>query len=147
MDGKKLDKILEFIIQFKSNNIFTDMIKRDLFPEMNNSQIKQLILEIKKLKPEIADIYEGNANITIASNELTKPFLNDGGFTKIEVILLAEQSKKIEKSEIEFEKSKVDLELAKRMLKEYPKTKWFARIGLFIAVVLAFKELYMFFTQ
>lgn len=48
-----------------------------------------------------------------------------------------------EKERIEFEKSKIDLELAQKMLKEFPKTKWFARIGFFIAIVLALKELYI----
>jgi hypothetical protein len=41
------------------------------------------------------------------------------------------------------EKSEVDFELTKRTLKEFPKTKWFARLGFIIAVVLALKELYM----
>ncbi len=45
------------------------------------------------------------------------------------------------KSDIEFKKSVIDLELAEKMLKEYPKTKWFARIGFIIAVVLVLKEL------
>lgn len=41
------------------------------------------------------------------------------------------------------EKSEVDFELAKRTLEEFSKTKWFARFGFIIAVVLAFKELYI----
>ncbi|MGP1994297.1 hypothetical protein D9V96_020620 [Zobellia laminariae] len=47
-----------------------------------------------------------------------------------------------EKQEFEFEKSRIDFDLAKKTLKEFPKTKWYARIGLIIAVVLALKELY-----
>ena len=45
------------------------------------------------------------------------------------------------------EKSDTDFELAKKTLKEFPKTKWFARIGLLIAVVLALKELYIWLVQ
>jgi hypothetical protein len=48
-----------------------------------------------------------------------------------------------EKEQLDFEKTEVDLELAKKVLKEFPKTKWFARIGLLIAIVLALKELYI----
>ena len=48
-----------------------------------------------------------------------------------------------EKERIEFEKSKTDLMLAKKMLKEFPKTKLIARISIFIAVLLALKELYI----
>ena len=45
------------------------------------------------------------------------------------------------KEALDFEKSKIDLDLAQKMLKEYPYTKWFARISIFIAVVLAILEL------
>jgi len=41
------------------------------------------------------------------------------------------------------EKSEVDFELTKKTLEEFPKTKWFARLGFIIAVVLALKELYI----
>jgi predicted transcriptional regulator len=46
-----------------------------------------------------------------------------------------------EKERVEFEKSKIDLQLAQKMLKEYPYTKWFARISIFIALVLAILEI------
>jgi hypothetical protein len=46
-----------------------------------------------------------------------------------------------EKEVVDFEKSKLDLELAKKVLKEYPYTKWFARIGFIIAIVLAVLEI------
>ncbi len=46
-----------------------------------------------------------------------------------------------EKEKIEFEKSKIDLDLGQKMLKEYPYTKWFARIGFVIAIVLAVLEI------
>lgn len=46
-----------------------------------------------------------------------------------------------QKEIIDFEKSKVDLELAKKVLREYPYTKWFARIGFAIAIILAVLEI------
>ena len=39
------------------------------------------------------------------------------------------------------EKNEVELELAKKTLKEFPKTKWFARIGFIISILLLLKEL------
>ena len=45
------------------------------------------------------------------------------------------------KEALDFEKSKIDLELAKKVLKEYPYTKWFARIGFAIAIILAVLEI------
>jgi len=47
------------------------------------------------------------------------------------------------KENLEFEKTKINLELAKKMLEEFPKTKWFARIGFIIGIVLLLKELYI----
>ena len=44
-------------------------------------------------------------------------------------------------------KSDTDLKLAEKTLKEFPKTKWLARIGLLIAIVLALKELYILLKQ
>lgn len=41
------------------------------------------------------------------------------------------------------EKSDIDFELTKLTLEEFPKTKWFARFGFIIAVVLALKDLYI----
>ena len=61
---------------------------------------------------------------------------------------LYEKEQQLEEREhLEFEKTKVDLVLAKKMLEEFPNTKWFARIGLLIAVVLALKELYIWIAQ
>jgi hypothetical protein len=47
-----------------------------------------------------------------------------------------------ERENIEFRKSKVDLELAERVLKEFPRTKFFAWSGFIIGVLLLLKELY-----
>ena len=51
------------------------------------------------------------------------------------------------KEDLDLEKTQIDLELAKRMLKEYPKTKWFARIAFIIAVFLGLKELTLWIIQ
>ena len=65
----------------------------------------------------------------------------DGGWLKH---LNNEKSKSdfiFEKELLDFEKSKIDLELSKKVLKEYPYTKWFARIGFAIAIILAVLEI------
>ena len=46
-----------------------------------------------------------------------------------------------EKERIEFEKSKTDLILAQKMLKEFPKTKLIARVSIVIALGLALLEI------
>ena len=68
-------------------------------------------------------------------------FLNNGGLTKALTKRAIELEKQAEKEELEIRKSKVDLELAERTLKEFPRTKWFARFGFFIGVILGLKEL------
>ena len=60
---------------------------------------------------------------------------------KVLIDITKELELESEKDRIEFEKSKIDLVLAKKMLKEYPYTKWFARIGAFIGILLGLKEL------
>lgn len=54
---------------------------------------------------------------------------------------------KINLSGIEYleslEKTEVDFKLAKKTLEEFPKTKWFARIGFIIGIILLLKELYI----
>lgn len=60
---------------------------------------------------------------------------------------LEENKRKSYIENLELEKTKLDIDLAKKMIKEYPKTKWFARIGFIIAIALALKELYILIAQ
>ena len=69
--------------------------------------------------------------------------LEVGGWKTYQQLLKEKKQREAEKELIDFEKSKIDLALAKKMLEEYPKTKWFARIGFIIGIVLMLKELYI----
>jgi hypothetical protein len=65
--------------------------------------------------------------------------VNSGGWInhikkKIEFEII-ENTKKEQKELLETEKNTVDLELAKKMLKEFPKTKFFALSGFIISVI------------
>jgi hypothetical protein len=88
------------------------------------------------------DFLERNSLIVEDDNRNSTYSITDKG-QKILTQIIDEDKYLAEKERIEFEKSKIDLELSQKMLKEFPKTKWFARIGLFIAIVLALKELYI----
>lgn len=90
------------------------------------------ILITKTLVNELELIEQTNSNFY----RLTSKGWN---FTTYKEIEDKEQATK-EKERIEFEKTKIDLELARKMLKEYPCTKWSARIGLLLAVSLAILE-------
>lgn len=75
------------------------------------------------------------------ANSSTFVFKKQGGFESINERLKKENHK----TELELKKNEVDLDLAKKTLKEFPKTKLFARVGFAIAIVLALKELYLLF--
>jgi len=79
----------------------------------------------------------------VISNSYTLQFQKQGGFKKA----YADQKDKKKKENLEIRKTKIDLELSEKMLKEYPKTKWFARIGFILAVALAVFEIIKFIKQ
>lgn len=58
-------------------------------------------------------------------------------------LVIKDRQRKKEKEELEYEKTTVDLKLAKETLKEFPRTKWFARISLIISIILLIKEIYV----
>tara|TARA_R110002033_G_scaffold6275_1_gene24979 strand:- start:696 stop:1115 length:420 start_codon:yes stop_codon:yes gene_type:complete len=85
----------------------------------------------------------------LKENELIKlspnsrfQYISTPEINKINELGIVEYLKLInEKEDIELRKTKVDLELAEKMLKEFPKTKLFSRIGAFIGIGLAILEI------
>jgi len=143
-----LDKILDFLITHfnTKRNVWMPNVKsiqKDLFPYYNDDQIISLLNQIQSNRPDILKYKRTDAGDLIQITGLTESFLNQGGFTKIEENRNFELEKKNKREKFEFEKGKVDLELSKKMLEEFPKTKWFARIGFIIGILLLLKELYI----
>ena len=114
----------EVDIWFRVNNIIPE--KMELYYDFSYS----LFLLIKKT-------YLGDNQ----SNNETKVEMTDEDNTKHFKWCWDKTLYNFKKESIEFEKSKIDLELAQKMLKEYPCTKWFARIGFVIEIVLAVLEI------
>jgi hypothetical protein len=79
----------------------------------------------------------------IMSNSYTLQFQKLGGFKKVYADLI----KKEEKESLEIKKTKIDLELSEKILNEYSKTKWFARIGFLLAVALVIFEIVKFIIE
>lgn len=143
-----LDKILDFLIKHfnKERNVLMPnvmSIQKDLFPYYNTDQVISLLNQIHNNRPDILKYKRTNSGDLIQITGLTESFLNQGGFTKIEENQNIEFKKKKKKENLEYEKTKIDLELSKKILEEFPKTKWFARIGFIIGIVLMLKELYI----
>ena len=128
---------------------------------MKDEEIEKLLLEIHNSEKYFfrtnyetdSDLIDDRKVLLYLLDDLKlvkKPFTNESLITLtplgVDVIekggWIQYKEWKNQKDELELNKLKVDLQLAKETLKEFPKTKWFARIGLFIAIVLAFKELY-----
>lgn len=137
MDAEKYDLILEYIARDENRNVNVNkhLLHKEVFPELNTDQIVRLIDEMEYLKPEVFRRYNKGTNSPITSNGLTKTFLEQGGFTKIKKDAIEEQRKIDEKDDLELEKTKVDLELAKETLKELPKAKRQSRLAIIISVI------------
>lgn len=147
-----LDKILDFLVTHfnTKKNVWMPNVKsiqKGLFPYYNVDQIISLLNQIQNNRPDILKYKRTNAGDLIQITGLTESFLSQGGFTKIEENRNFEFKKKDKRETLEFKKTKIDLELAEKMLEEFPKTKWQARIGITIAIVLLLKELYIWIMQ
>lgn len=115
-------------------------------------------------KNNIVDLNNQNINVEIEKYFDRNEFINNIDFLERNTLIIENEGRNLkysitkkgekvliditkelelesEKDRIEFEKSKIDLVLAKKMLKEYPYTKWLARIGAFIGILLGLKEL------
>lgn len=137
-EAEAKDKILEFLVEHSERSFNAEGILESKI--LNDTPLGTIELFIER----IGDTYDKVARVNInsnghfiSSNNLTPVFLKQGGFTKYEEEQRIEKEKIREKEAIELRKSMIDLELSEKMLQEYPKTKWFARIAFIIGLVLA----------
>ena len=123
-------KILKYLSD-KNNGRFLDIFGI----ESDHDFLKSAILDLKRRELILTEKHAGKPlKDFIGTEPSNKP-------EKCKILLSgAEYLDSLEKTEIDFK-------LAKKTLEEFPKTKWFARIGLIIAVLLALKELYIWITQ
>ncbi|MDO8317544.1 MAG: hypothetical protein Q7T12_08485, partial [Flavobacterium sp.] len=130
-------EIKNHLIFIKQNII--DLNNSDTYPKIDEYFDRTVFLKnIEFLENNSLIIEDDQRNCIYSITDKGEKFLTQ---------IIEEHKYIAEKERIEFEKSKIDLELAQKMLKEFPKTKWFARIGFFIAIVLALKELYILLKQ
>ena len=120
-------KILKFLSD-KNNGRFIDIAEI----EKDTDFLKSVISDLKSRELILTEKYP--------STPWTGEFIGNTSSDKPEKCKI--KSKGLEYLDA-LEKSEVDFELTKRTLEEFPKTKWFARLGFIIAVVLALKELYI----
>ncbi|MBC7438529.1 MAG: hypothetical protein H7250_00895 [Flavobacterium sp.] len=125
------------LIFFKQNVV--NLQNQDIYAKIDEHFDRTVFLNnIDFLERNSLIVEDDNRNSTYSITDKGQKFLTQ----------IIEEDKYIsEKERIEFEKSKIDLVLAKKMLKEYPYTKWLARIGAFIGIVLGLKELGILITK
>jgi len=127
----KHNKLAEEVIDFFKKSEKAKLIPgRDLLHLLNENNIAEKV--IIPLEKDFKLIESSGKN----AFRLTDKGWKFTTFTD----LMKELEEEKKQKQIEFEKTKVDLKLAEKMLKEYPKTKWFARIGFFIGLCLAILE-------
>jgi len=124
-------EVKNHLIFFKQNVV--NLQNQDLYAKIDEHFDRTVFLNnIDFLERNSLIIEDDNRNSTYLITEKGQKFLTQ---------IIEEDKYLAEKERIEFEKSKIDLVLAEKMLKEYPYTKWLARIGAFIGIVLGLKEL------
>jgi hypothetical protein len=120
-------KILKFLSD-KNNGRFIDIAEIDFDADFLKSVISDLKdRELILTEQYIGTPWEGDFIGMTTSDKPEKCKIRTKGLEYLDAL----------------EKSEVDFELTKRTLEEFPKTKWFARFGFIIAIMLALKELYI----
>ena len=135
------DIILEFIDRPENVNKMFDFeeIQQTLFPNDEPQNIER-ILEWMDSYSHIPRIVKYE-DYYVTKTAHTKEFLKNGGFKKDYQNQTAQLQKQTEKEELEIRKTKTDLTLAEKSLKDYRWTKWMSRIAFFISLGLAVLEL------
>ncbi len=124
-----IDKFLQHLVDNGSGSVYN--IGKDFYS--TESQIAYKIMCDKDLISFRKGYADKNSIIDISTNGLT--ILKIGGYKKYLDTLQQQSDHDNYVKNLEIEKTKIDLKLAKKILKEYPYTKWIARIGLIIAII------------
>ena len=132
------NSLIDFNLKLLNNNL--DIRALELKDEQNEFLEKEISLALFKKMLEEKLIFTDQYNALKLSTK-GHEILEIGGWLKHVENEKIKSDFLADKEILEFKKSKIDLELSKKVLKEYPYTKWFARIGFAIAIILAVLEI------
>jgi hypothetical protein len=133
-----IDKFLQLLVDKGSGSVYN--IGKDFYS--TESQIAYKIMCDRDLIHFRKGYQDTDSVIDITQNGLY--ILKIDGYKKYLDTLQQQSDHDNYVKNLEIEKTVTDLKLAKKMLKEYPYTKWFARIGFAIAIGLGLLELIRF---
>ncbi|MDI1304354.1 MAG: hypothetical protein PSX42_05840 [bacterium] len=134
------DNIIDFTMSEMNLNDFSKIPFNKIIDDLKVSR-RDVINAVDASESKGLIEFSGNTHISARLTRFGFEIVKHGGWLKYIQNEKSELNFIAEKERIEFEKSKIDLELSKKMLKEFPKTKWFARIGFVIAIILAVLEI------
>ena len=138
---KNLDELIEINLKLISEQPHLNL-HRDYFIDINGKELRlhtntALFAEILLEKGLVMFSEHGNY-INYITNKGIKIVENGGWILHLknqDEKLTAENNRKLAKENLDIEKATVDLELAKKMLKEFPRTKTFAFWGFVISII------------
>lgn len=84
-EGQAKDEILKYCVSQKHGNISSTELKSELFPNTHVDVIKNLLQKISNESNGIATVNLKSRSKYISTNGATQMFLDEGGFTKIEL--------------------------------------------------------------
>lgn len=119
-----------FLDEYQEDNIFKNRLPYLLEQNgVDKNRIDFIITELSVLKILSYKNERGDKTLGHKFNrqEIEK-LVQTGGFTN---------------KWLDIESKRINLTISKNLLNEYPYTKWFARIGFAIAILLALKEIYL----
>lgn len=122
------DLLLEHLTKGKPESYFTtEGINEYLFKKLNIDQVNNIILEIRKERPElIKDFFSLNRIVGIQGTGIIESFLKNGGFTKIEADKLEKINKDNKIKDTEFKLAESNIKANELNEKNSSWNKWFS---------------------
>jgi hypothetical protein len=122
------DKILAYCLEKPDKNISASTIIKNIAPDKTEEEIEFLYKSMLNESDPVAEITISKYTCIIKANGFTKPFLDTGGFTKLESNI----NKAKEKAQ---HKEEVDLELAQSNINANKFNKNSTRINIFLTIL------------
>ncbi|PHS63376.1 MAG: hypothetical protein COB12_09510 [Flavobacterium sp.] len=108
--GEQKDLVLNLCLKYSKKEADINDIKRILFPKDTKDDIKHLLNLISEYEPKIVNVRRSRYDLKIESNERTKSFMENDGFTKLESDLKNSDLKESNKSDLEVKNLKLENE-------------------------------------
>lgn len=135
-EGQAKDAILEFLLEEPDQSFSPYKIKEAMFPDLN---LEEVTLLVERILNGAENVVEGNLgqfdNTFVKANGITKRFLNQGGFSKIEIELKADNERALKKELLEITLAESNIEANKLNKKNEKSNRWGMYINILIGIL------------